>query len=412
MRTIVKSNKNTWNREDNIDLFIKLVTFLLSPFLSFLCSLRRINTKSSFVVFFLFALIYGLCFTVVADNESLIETADAARWRFRFEYLELRTWEDYYTYCYQYFKFAGVEIRDLFFGTVTFIVHQFTDNYHVFFFVVSLVFSFFQLKSFRFLCSSPSFDNSLICLLISLLFCYNSIANIGGVRYFTAAWMCVYGVLQIYYNSKKLYIVLLLALPLIHRGFFFIYPIILLVTYIKSEKIWKIVYFFSFALSGISIYILQDATSYLPPFLAYMIEAYTEETIVESYSFTKLFLSSLSQIYINLLFIVMMYKRTGMIPLNQERLYKFTLVFLTIVNFVMPIPSLGGRFMIICYSFIALLWLNIMGTKSKYNVLIYLMPLFMVRAVYMLLHTFTKFQDPSFFYTNPFDLIYTYLYNI
>ena len=50
-----------------------------------------------------------------------------------------------------------------------------------------------------------------------------------------------------------------------------------------------------------------------------------------------------------------------------------------------------------------------MGTKNNYSFLIYLMPLFMVRAVYGAFHVFTKFQDPQFYYTNPIELVYLYL---
>ena len=85
MQYMIEAYKKSWQKEDVLDVSMKVVAFLISPFLSFIYSLRRINTRSSFLVFFLFALMYGLCFTVVADNLSIYETADAARWRFRFE---------------------------------------------------------------------------------------------------------------------------------------------------------------------------------------------------------------------------------------------------------------------------------------------------------------------------------------
>ena len=83
--------ENTWLKEDSMDIVIKIMTFMISPFISFLYSLKRINTRSSFVVFFLFALIYGLCFTVIADNLDVWEHNDAAKWRFRFENTNIYT---------------------------------------------------------------------------------------------------------------------------------------------------------------------------------------------------------------------------------------------------------------------------------------------------------------------------------
>ena len=86
---------SSWNKEIQSDVSVKVISFLISPFLSFLYSLRRINTKSSYVVFFLFALFYGLCYTVLADEGNVIESSDAAKWRARFEETDLNTWEDY-----------------------------------------------------------------------------------------------------------------------------------------------------------------------------------------------------------------------------------------------------------------------------------------------------------------------------
>ena len=397
-----------WEKEEQADIFVKILLFFISPFVSFLYSLRRINTKSSYVVFFLFAIFYGLCFTVLADNTGEIETSDASRWRFRFEYTNIRTINDYLRYCSEYFKFGGGEIRDLYFATVSFFVHQFSDNYHVFFFVIAIVFSFFQLKSLRFLTSSKHFNNGVACTLLCLFFTLNNISNIGGFRFWTAAWICVYALLEYYANNRKCFLALLIILPLIHRGFFFIYPVIVASFFYRWTTVWKFAYFLSFALSGISIYIIQDATAYLPSSIALMVEAYSQNDITESYSFTKLFLMFLAQIYVNILFVVMMNNRPKVLPESTERLYKFTLVFITIVNFIIPVPSLGGRFVVLCYSLVAVLWLNIIGL-SRYNYLIYLMPVFMIRKIYVGLNLFLYFQAPSFFFTNPFTLLITNL---
>lgn len=401
--------KNTWLKEDSMDTMIKIVTFIMSPFISFLYSLKRINTKSSFIVFFLFALIYGLCFTVIADNMDVWEHNDAAKWRFRFENTKMFTISDYVDFCSDYFLFIGTEINDLYFVTLSFVVHFVSDNYHVFFMSAALVFSYFQLKSFRFLVDSPAFDNSIVCLMICMLFSLNTIANISVLRFATAAWMCVYGVLQILYNRKVVYLVLLFVLPLIHRAFFFMYPVFLLTFFLRDKSFWKYLYFFSVLFSGFSIYIIRDATNYLPSFLSGMIEAYTVETTFERNSLTKTFLNSINIIYDNVLFMLIMNTTRTYLPEKVKSMYQFTLIFMSIVNFVMPVPSLGGRFATISEVFIAFLWLNIMGTKNKYNILIYLMPVFLIRKLYIVSITLMKFQDVSILYTNPFTLISSHL---
>ena len=312
-------------------------------------------------------------------------------------------------FCSEYFLFIGTEIHDLYFATLSFVVHFVSDNYHVFFMSAALVFSYFQLKSFRFLVDSPAFDNSIVCLMICMLFSLNTIANISVLRFATAAWMCVYGVLQFLYNRKVVYMVLLFVLPLIHRAFFFMYPVILLTSFYRDKSFWKYSYFFSVLFSGFSIYIIRDATNYLPSFLSGMIEAYTVETTFERNSLTKTFLTSINIIYDNVLFILIMNKTKTYLPEKVKSMYQFTLIFMSIVNFVMPVPSLGGRFATISEVFIAFLWLNIMGTKNKYNILIYLMPLFLIRKLYIVSMTLVKFQDISILYTNPFTLISSHL---
>jgi hypothetical protein len=53
-----------WQKENNHDKTIKIILFVFFPFLSFFYSLKRLNTKSSFVVFYLFAILFGMAFTV------------------------------------------------------------------------------------------------------------------------------------------------------------------------------------------------------------------------------------------------------------------------------------------------------------------------------------------------------------
>lgn len=46
----------TWQKENNHDIILKLVLFLISPFFAFVYSLRTMRTRSSYVVYFLFAI--------------------------------------------------------------------------------------------------------------------------------------------------------------------------------------------------------------------------------------------------------------------------------------------------------------------------------------------------------------------
>ncbi len=404
-------DNRSWDKEIKSDISVKVISFFISPFLSFLYSLRRINTKSSYVVFFLFALFYGLCYTVLADEGNVIESSDAAKWRARFEDIDLNTWEDYITYIVFFFSRASDagDFLDIYFPTIALIVNQFSHNYHVFFFAIALVFSFFQLKSFRFLTKSPYFDNSVFCFLLCVFFNFNDISNIGGFRFCTAAWIGVFSLLQIYINNNKWYYLVFLFMPLVHRGFFFMYPVILLALFTKKKRFWVIVFYGSIFLSSLSLVILQSASDYLPSFMSRMVETYSSNNISEEYSFTKYFLITISTLYVNALLFISVKARNKLREDNFENLLDFSILFMAIVNFTMAIPSVGVRFILMAEPLIAILFLNACGQHKKKIAIVYFMPLFMIRALYVGIFSFFRYQDIEFFVMNPFYLIYSHL---
>lgn len=402
-------NNLSWDKEIQSDIAVKIITFLISPFLSFLYSLRRINTKSSYVVFFLFALLYGLCFTVLADEGNVIETSDAAKWRARFENTEMSTSDDFIRYVVFFMTRADDNVSDVYFPTIALITNQISHNYHVFFFVIALVFSFFQLKSFRFLTKSPYFDNSLFCFFLCIIFNFNNISNIGGFRFWTAAWIGVFLLLQIYINNKKWCYLLFLFMPLIHRGFFFMYPIIVLALLTRKRSFWIILFYVSIFLSSISIVIFQNASDYLPSFLSHMIESYSSNSAEEGYSFTKYILMSISSLYINALLFLSIKARNKLRDENLEGLLDFTILFMVIINFSMSVPSLGVRFVIMAEPLIAILLLNAYGYDKAKCTIVYFMPLFMIRALYVGFISFYRYQELDFFVMNPFYLLYSHL---
>lgn len=404
-------DNRSWDKEIKSDISVKVISFFISPFLSFLYSLRRINTKSSYVVFFLFALFYGLCYTVLADEGNVIESSDASKWRARFEDRAISTWEDYISYIVFFFSRStdDGDFTDFYFPTIALVVNQFSHNYHVFFFTIALVFSFFQLKSFRFLTKNPYFDNSLFCVLLCVFFNFNDISNIGGFRFCTAAWIGVFSLLQIYINNNKWYYLVFLFMPLIHRGFFFMYPVILLALLTKKKKFWVIAFYGSIFLSSLSLIILQNASNYMPSFLSHMVESYASNSNSEEYSFTKYMLITISTLYVNALLFLSLKARNKLKAENLKDLLDFTLLFMAIINFSMAMPSVGVRFILMAEPLIAILFLNAYGQYKKNIAIIYFMPLFMIRALYVGIFSFFRYQDLEFFVMNPIYLVYSHL---
>ena len=78
----------TWLKESNHDKANKVILFLISPFLAFVYSLKRIKTKSSYVVFFLFSIFFGMAFSVQSGKRGDV-TIDGAAYRERFDIYKL-----------------------------------------------------------------------------------------------------------------------------------------------------------------------------------------------------------------------------------------------------------------------------------------------------------------------------------
>lgn len=404
----------TWLKESNKDKATKVILFLISPFIAFIYSLKRIKTKSSYVVFFLFFIFFGLAFTVQSGKRGDV-TIDSASYRERFDIYKLVSHREFTENFKDFLTFSEGK-KDYYFDTVAFYVSRITDNYHVMFMVFAAVFAFFSLKTFKFLTSEDNFDASISCYILAYLFMINQIFNINGMRFWTAAWIAVYAIFQIFKNNNKKYFLLVLITPFFH-GAYWIYLTVVVIAYFfkKNSKLWIVLFFISFFVSNISIDFIRNLTDKLPPFLADMVLSYTDPEYVElrrtslvSSRFAKIF-DFLVRFYLN--FIVYLFIRNSK-TINDnpktQNLFAFLLVWMTFVNFTMPVPSLGGRFMTLSYPLIAYIWLvNFKG--KKYTNILYAMPFVFSASIFFQLRYYNMVLDPVFYISSPFYLIYKYL---
>ena len=131
-------------------------------------------------------------------------------------------------------------------------------------------------------------------------------------------------------------------------------------------------------------------------------------TVFEGKSILKGIFDMLSTIYINIMFYLIYKKNNSNIPIQAKTLYDFFLVYISIINFVRPIPSLGARYFLVGFPLIAYLWLANFGAK-QHKWVIYSMPLFMLWYLHNSYILFVYFLEPEFYYTNPFSIIANYL---
>lgn len=399
-----------WRAERPEDLIIKSVLFLFSPFLSFLSAIVRIKTRSSFVIFYLFALFYGIAFTT-ESGKGETSGNDGAVFRAIFE--------DYI--CGMNFSEFWHEIidilsgnnwhRDIYFHIVAYVVSIFTNNYHYLFLAFALVFGYFMLRALAFLVKEKAFDGGVVSLLLVSLFVTNGIFDINGMRFWTAAWIAAYALLRILVRYEKRYLALLCITPLVHSSFLFLLAIYLIYFFFSDKKSnWIYFYYFSFVFSSISVFVLSAFIGEIPLLSRYMVYLDPDSSyrIFEGKSILKGIFDLLSTVYVNVMF-YMIYRNTKCnVSKKGNKLYDFFLVYISIINFVRFIPSLGARYFIVGFPLIAYLWLVNFGCK-KYKWVIYSMPFFMLWYIHNSYLLFTYFLEPSFYFSNPISIITKYL---
>lgn len=373
-----------WPSESKQAKGTKLLLFLISPVLGFLHSLRSMNTKSSYWVFFFFAVCFGMAFSIDAYESASIYSSgiDAGRYRLEFEKSSNLTSQEFFRNLNSFMQFDDGD-KDFYYITMVYLVSRFTHNYHFLFMAFAIVFAFFQLKSLKFLTQHEQFENSLFFLILAFFFTWNQIFNINAMRFYTAAWIGVYAIFQIFLKGRNRYFALLLIAPFFHSSFW-LFDAVVVVAYLlkRLEYFWIVLFVISFFSSTVLAEIINIAADYLPDFLAGTARNYTDaDRLFSDSTFTgsgfywvpKMF-DTLYKVYVNVLVVLLIFKRKELKASENRNLYLFVIIFMTYLNFAMPIPALGRRSIVMIYPLIAFLWM-VTYKKQKLNWLIYIMPL-------------------------------------
>lgn len=404
---------STWLKEKRQDIAIKMVLFFVSPFLAFLYSLRRIKTKSSYFVFFLAAIFFGMSFTVSSGKDVVTGGFDGQFYRADFEDYKYRTLGEFTDGFLGFISFDEGK-KDYYFDTVAFYISRVTDNYHIMFMFFAIIFSYFSLKSLKFLTAEKNFDASIVSYILVYLFLFNQIFNINGVRFWTAAWIAVYSIFQIHKNANKKYVLLALLTPYIHGSYWIFLGVLLIAQLFKKfEKIWIILFFASFLISSIAVELAQYLQAYLPTFLSKSVDAYTSvENLEKSWSgfgWISIVFKKITLLYLTVI-IILFIKNSEEIKKNlkTKNLYLFLLVWMTIFNFLLVIPSVGSRFIPLMYPVIAYIWLVIFK-NYKYNLVIGFLPIVFFWSIQEQIFYYIQVLEPGFYLSSPFYLLYKYI---
>lgn len=340
---------------DAKELVIKLVLFVICPFAAFLGSLLRPTSKSSFVIYFLF----GILFCWHMDPAGLTEYDDYMG--IRDEFLAYKySMADFLEKFVGYVTLQGKE-RDLYSVFLNAFTRIFSSNFHLYFAIASIPYLIFSLASVRKLTESEEFPRcGIYALLIILLFVIpRDIVTVQNPRYTTAVWISMWGFLNYFDRSKsnwKWYAIPIILSVVLHTG---LLPMVLvflmaIIVPLPVKKI-ELIFFVSIPFSFFSYELFASINySFLPSFLSHWIQSYLSDEM-----YAKLILNKgrsgffwVTQLFSYISYVayflipIMMMKYKEQILENSEigKLYPFYILLFSITNFIRMLPTIGVRY--------------------------------------------------------------------
>lgn len=368
----------------------KLIFFLIWPFGAFLHSLSTPQLRSSRIIFYLWFVVFGLCFLPV--NEE----ADSYQYAQEFAFSNNMSTYTYQKEVSRFFNNSyDTEIKDIYVLTAIYLVGKVSDNVHLFFMAFAMVFAFFYVKSMKYaLYSEGKVRNDLIFFILFGWFCIsNPIFNINGVRFWTAAWMGVYIMLRYLINKDYKVLFLLPILYLVHASFILYIAVFLVFLLLgKYHKAWDVIFVISLFFSGLSFLpVISDyVMDYLPQNLQFLVQYYTSEDYL-SYKAEKMatlsayaqFFMDLPKIAINMVAAICLLNRKSIEKnVSSSRVLEFSIVLLSLSNILSVIPSVG-RYLNIVIPFLVYILLSNFHLSKQYKWAVYIIMVMYTYPIYL-----------------------------
>ncbi|WP_396175849.1 hypothetical protein [Flavobacterium sp.] len=278
---------------------------------------------------------------------------------------------------------------DLYQPLITYLVALYSENTHLLFAIFGLIYGYFYSRNIWLLLalnSEPQM-NRYQWILIFTFACILGFWALNGLRMWTAAHIFFYGSFLYLFHDQKKGLVIAATSILVH--FSFLFPVGLLAVFLIVKLPWRVLYLLfiaSFFISTLNIEVFRTLLeNNAPDFLLPKVNTYVGEEYIEGLSEVEeavWYITYLSQSltwFIVVMISIIYFSNLVTFKTNQafSNLFGFTLLFLSISNFISIIPS-GGRFLIIAQLFsLALIYLFYVRytTKIYSKWMVYLTPL-------------------------------------
>ena len=324
--------------------FYAYLLFFIWPFLSLWFAFKNYTSAWAKNLVWFFTAFYGYTFVILEGS-----TTDATR----------------YVYSFQKAAQEGMfrnlinslytkEELDIFQPIIEYLISRFTDNYHIYFLVIGLIFGYFLSRNIWFLLERAGHKLFKVSLIIIIVYSFIiPFWQIGGYRWAMAMHIFLFGVFHFFVLKRKRGLIIAIFSFFVH--FSFLVPISALVIYLLMRNttfIYFVFFIFSFALTEISGDLITG-NSLLPDIFIERAEGYTNQEYIEK----KIKEVQVSNWYVGAynkalryttVFLIFLLYFKGRDSAKKEiwlfNLFNFTILFYAIANMISENSS-AGRFL-------------------------------------------------------------------
>lgn len=253
---------------------------------------------------------------------------------------------------------------DFFQPVLTFLVSRFTDNYHVMFLLVGVVFGFFFSRNLWMLFEKCEGSLRLgLGVLILLLIFIIPPWLLQSIRFYTAANIFIYGVFRYYLKNDKRGLWIAALSVLVHFSFIFAVLLLLLKRFIIRKNNYKFLFWLFLITIPLSILSMDAFSNFasrvLPDIFQFKIEAYTSERAVMKVSESDAARSIFTIVYdyfrpfIMVLMLVILYSKRKEMKIYLSGLQYNFLCFITffaiVMNLIGFVPSMDRFYSVVFF---------------------------------------------------------------
>ena len=330
-----------------IELFL---LFLFWPLLAFIIALHYYQQREAKIIIYLFIIFFGATFYIgnpAFDSYRLIQ---------EFQMIASRPFDEFWKILSGLYTGTRADIAK---PLILYTVSRFGNSESLVFGVLAAVFGWFYLKGINLVYSESIKQNKNASIHFFFFLFLNTVFNISGFRFWTAAWVFFYGAYNVVQNRDIRFFMLSLLSILFH--FSFIFPNVILIAWFllgNRNKAFTILLVISFIIPELFWPQIQSVVAFFGGPIEAKFNIYTNpdygEQVVAMRQNTRWFMNVAGWgIFYYMLFMLFYLKNRFEKSLNNIRLnnlFSFSLLFISAVNFVRYIPSMG-RFRTIFYLF-------------------------------------------------------------